>query len=146
MILLVGCAVVPTTAEYQQKYFPEGINDVYLGMTYRFLDKTREGTGLELVSAGSDSTILAYQELHTDKEFEKVVYFFDNEGDQPLYEMAIEYPENINPEEVAGKLYGRPNADEGEWYFEDERQENRLSIWVNGQQLFISDRSIRQGD
>jgi len=146
LCLFIGCAVVPQSAEYQQKYFPEGISDVYLGMTYVFMNKTRASTQLAPAAWSGDTTLLAFEEVHEDKDFEKVTYFFDEEGDQLLYEMAIEYPEDTNPNEVANKLYGRPNSDEGEWYFQDDENGNKLSMWVSGQHLFISDRTIRQGD
>ncbi|MEM9327304.1 MAG: hypothetical protein AAGA85_16675 [Bacteroidota bacterium] len=146
LCLVIGCAVVPQSAMHQQKYFPEGLSEVYLGMTYEFMNKTREATQLEPVEWSADSTLLAYQEVHSDKAFDRVIYFFDAEGDQLLFEMAVEYPDGINPEEVAAKLYGGPNADEGEWYFEDEEYGDRLSMWINGQQLVISNRSIRTSE
>ena len=91
MCLLMGCAVVPPYADYQQQYFPEGVNDVYLGMTYQFMSKTREGTNLVPIALGSDSTILTYEEVHPDKDFDRIIYSFekDDEWIKELFSLPL---------------------------------------------------------
>lgn len=140
--LLMGCAVVPQYALHQEKYFPEGLNEVYLGMPGKFLDKTRSETQLELVTDDSDSTRVVYRELHNGKAFEEVLYFTEASGDQPLYEMQVNYPEGTNVYEEALKIYGEANSEEGEWFFETEENFN-IIVWIQGQGMTISAREIR---
>ena len=144
-VLLAGCAVVPQYALHQEKYFPEGLEEVYLGMPGKFLDKTRRDTKLELVTDDSDSTRVVYREEHTGKAFEEVIYFTDAKNDQALYELQVNYPEGTNVEEEAIKLYGKANSDEGEWFFETEEDFN-IIIWVEDQGMTISAREIRKGN
>ncbi len=140
---LIGCAVVPQYALHQEKYFPEGLEEVYLGMPGKFLDKTRTDTQLELIADDSDSTRVVYREQHNDKAFEEVLYFTDAKNDQALYEMQVNYPEGTNVYEEAVKLYGESNSDEGEWFFETEENFN-IIVWIQGQGMTISAREIRK--
>ncbi len=142
VMLLMGCAVVPQYALHQEKYFPEGLEEIYLGMPGKFLGKTRIDTELELVTEDSDSTRVVYRELHTDKAFEEVLYFTDAKGDQALYEMQVNYPEGTNVYDEALKLYGEANSDEGEWFFETDEEFN-IVVWIEGQGMTISAREIR---
>lgn len=141
--LMVGCAVVPQYALHQEKYFPEGLEEVYLGMPGKFLDKTRTDTQLELVTDDADSTRVVYREQHTGKAFEEVLYFTDAANDQALYEMQVNYPEGTNVYEEAVKLYGESNSDEGEWFFKTEENFN-IVVWIQGQGMTISAREIRK--
>ena len=142
MCLLIGCAVVPQYALHQEKYFPEGLEEVYLGMPGKFLDKTRTDTSLELVTDDPDSTRVVYREQHSRKAFEEVLYFTDAQNDQALYELQVNYPEGTNVYEEAIKLYGEANSDEGEWFFKTEENFN-IIVWVQGQGMTISAREIR---
>lgn len=139
---MVGCAVVPPYAEHQGKYFPEGLEELYLGMPGKFLDRTKKGNTWELVTDDSDSTRVVYREAHTGKDFEEVLYFTDASNDQLLYEVQINYPVGTDPWQQAIKLYGESNSDEGEWFFETTEDFN-LVIWVAGQGITISAREIR---
>lgn len=140
---LAGCAVVPQYALHQEKYFPEGLEDVYLGMPGKFLNKTRTDTKLELVTDDLDSSRVVYRESHEGKVFNEVLYFVDAKADQPLYEMQVNYPEGINVYEEANKLYGESNSDEGEWFFKTEEDFN-VFVWIEGQGMTISAREIRK--
>jgi hypothetical protein len=141
--LVIGCAVVPQYALHQEKFFPEGIEEVYLGMPGKFLDKTRKTTQLELVTTDTDSTRVVYREQHSGKVFEEVLYFTDASKDQALYEMQVVYPEGTNVFEEAVKLYGDPNSDEGEWFFKTEEDFN-IIVWIRDQGMTISAREIRK--
>lgn len=141
--LLVGCAVVPQYALHQEKYFPEGLEEVYLGMPGKFLDKTRKETQLELITDDLDSSRVVYREQHTGKVFEEVLYFTDVKNDQALYEMQINYPEGTNVYEEALKLYGESNSDEGEWFFKTDENFD-ITVWIQGQGMTISAREIRK--
>lgn len=144
LILLQGCAIVPQYAVHQQKYFPPGVDDVYLGMPFKFLSKTRNTTILEQDLSNSDSTRLVYLEKHTDKEFERIYYFIDNYQDKLLYEIAFEYPESTDTESKAQSIYGETNADGGEWEFDTPEGFN-ITTWTYGGLITVSARMLRQG-
>lgn len=141
--MLLGCAVVPQYALHQEKYFPEGLEEVYLGMPGKFLNKTRNNTQLELVSDHADATSVVYREQHSGKAFEEVLYFTDAKNEQALYEMQVNYPEGTNVYEEAIALYGESNSEEGEWFFKTEEGFN-IIVWIQGQGMTISAREIRK--
>lgn len=140
--LMGGCAVVPQYALHQEKYFPEGLDELYLGMPGKFLAKTRKNNPWELVSDDTDSTRVVYRETHSGQTFNEVLYFTDVNSDQLLYEIQVNYPEGTDPWQEAVKLYGESNAEEGEWFFETEEEFN-LVIWVSDHSITISAREIR---
>lgn len=142
-LFAIGCAVVPQYALHQEKYFPEGLEEIYLGMPGEFLDKTRVNTSLELVTDDTDSTRVVYREQHSGKAFDEVLYFTDANKDQALYELQVNYPEGTNVYEEATKLYGEANSDEGEWFFKTDENFN-IIVWVQGQGMTISAREIRK--
>ena len=45
-----------------------------------------------------------------------VVYYFDAEGDAPLYEIILVYADEAKRDAAAAKLLGEPNADD-EWHY-----------------------------
>ncbi len=136
-VFFAACAVVPQYALYQQDYFPDGVDDIYLGMAYKFMVKTRQQTTLEPVES-ADSTQLVFREVRPGNTFESLTYYFDNTAEsQPLYEFSIDFPEDADPYYEAVRMYGEPNADEGEWFFETP-EGFRINMWVEDQQIFLS--------
>ncbi len=142
LLAVFSCAIVPQYALYQQEYLPAGVEDIYLGMTYKFMEKTRKETSLEPVE-NSDSTRLVFREVRPGQPFESLTYYFDNiSRNQALYELSIDFPAGTDVSPRAMKMYGESNADEGEWSFETP-EGFRLTMWVEPAKIFISARELR---
>ena len=137
------CAVVPAASKYQLDYFPGGIDDVYLGMTYEFLEKSRKETTLDFVRIDEDSTRSVYNEKKIGKPYESVTYFIDNGDESILYEMSVNFPQGTDVGAEAVKMYGETNSDGGEWAF-DTPEGFRSNMWQTPAKLFISSRELRQ--
>ncbi len=61
-----------------------------------------------------DSFRWVYLETVDDENMTDIVYYFDKDGDQPLYEMIFIYKDTIALNEAADQLLGPPN-DGKEW-------------------------------
>lgn len=56
-----------------------------------------------------DSFRWIYNETVTDEDMTNIVYYFDKDGEQPLYEMIFIYKDTIARNAAADKLLGEPN-------------------------------------
>ena len=145
LLIIIGmaaCSGIPQSTVYQQKYFPEGVNDIYLGMTLQYLEKTRTTTTLEQLES-TDSTLLAFKEVRPGNEFESLTYYLSNSENQILYELSIDYPLNVDTYQKALEMYGTSNSDEGEWFFETPEGFG-LVLWQEENKIFISARELKE--
>ena len=143
IILVFGaCSGIPQSVVYQQQYFPDGIDDIYLGMAFSYLEKTRETTQLEPIE-DSDSTRLVFKEVRPGNEFESITYYVSNSRNQIMYEMSIDYPEGVDMMAKTLDMYGETNSDGGEWFFETPEGFG-LTIWKEPGKIFISARELKE--
>ena len=77
-----------------------------------------------------------YVESLDDPSIERVVYYFDAEGNQPFYEVIITYKtvEALNTDAKA--LFGAPNYEGTEWRFYS-KEEQELQAWKFDKKLVI---------
>ncbi len=109
MLILLSFILLSTCswAQEEESYYPDGLSGVELGMSLKSFVEQNKG----MPSKVNDSfdfrkeIILKYE----DKDFTQVTYYFDLDGDMPLYEMIIEYPEGVDVSGIATGLYGDAN-------------------------------------
>jgi hypothetical protein len=117
MITLAACSGPGKLASGHDhsKYLPEGFRQLYFGIT--------EEKALELRPRAqhiADETFdfrKIYTEPIENEGIKFAVYYFDNEGEKPLYETIFEFYSPEARDEVAQKLLGTPNHEEGEWMY-----------------------------
>lgn len=61
-------------------------------------------------------------------KFKEVVYYFDNEGNKPFYEIIIEYIDQSSRNADATKYLGEPN-DGDQWVF-DSGEGFKIKAWI----------------
>lgn len=113
LTLLAGCGGAHSI---QKKYFPKICKDLHLGMPLEEFARVRK----RLPSESLTREEFRYSWLETfprDKYIDAVVYFFDAEGDRPLYEMVIFYKDLTARDAWITRRYGPPNHNTYEWKF-----------------------------
>ena len=65
-----------------------------------------------------------------------VVYYFDNDGEMPLYEMILIYESEAKRDAVAAKLLGKPNFESKEWKIKTNKS-YPLRAWAFQSKLVI---------
>ncbi len=76
-------------------------------------------------------------ETFTDGDIEAVTYYFDKDGNQPLYEYIIEYKDGIDVKEIAKSKLGNPNYEEKEWLFDSEKG-YKVRAWTFKQKIVLA--------
>ncbi|PKA83899.1 hypothetical protein ATE92_2068 [Ulvibacter sp. MAR_2010_11] len=112
--------------------YPQGVSkEIYYGMPLSEFEQNIEGA--ELVEENS-FRIVFIQKLTT-KEIQKIVYYFDLDGEKPLYEIIITYSNLQQPVNIAHSLFGEPNFDQTEWRVHT--NEHKIWSWVFKEKLVI---------
>ncbi len=88
---------------------------VYFGMPLEeFLAKHGDDAERQ---PGETSFRAVYMQELSDQEIESVVYYFDEDGNKPMYEMILNYKSESARDRAAVKLFGLPNTESDEWEF-----------------------------
>ena len=112
-LLISSCG---TTKAYGDLY-PNGLDSkVYLGMPMNDFVELR---GVTVSDFKDDTFRKIYVDKATSEDITDIVYYFDADGDQPLYEMIFVYKDESTRDAEAKRLLGEPNNGE-EWKLERE--------------------------
>ena len=94
--------------------FPSVVPDgVYIGMSEEdFKEKLKDQVFDEVTN---ESFRTSYITKVGAQNVEYIVYYFDQDGDRPLYEVIIIYDTEKSRDTEAVNLFGTPNHEEVEW-------------------------------
>lgn len=119
LILSIGCNTstkIPKEEKPQKEYlFKELIsNGLYLGIPRtKFLELR---PNVEYNSDAYDFRSI-YVDTNFSERFENVIYYFDNDNQQPLYEFILLLNPDLDADELAREHFGQPNHNNTEWRF-----------------------------
>jgi hypothetical protein len=130
-IAFSSCKITQRVAKEHQKFFPEEIKAVYLGMNLNQLKAIRNKNNLS-IDPGSQVTY-AFEKF-SNKDYTQINYQFDNNN--ILYEVIISYREELNIFDKFEEKYGQSNSRK-EWIFENIDGIN-IKIWVFNNRLCIA--------
>lgn len=103
-----------STKNAYKKYYPHALSKaVYFDMP---ISEFHALKGTSNADCTDDSFRYVYLEEVDDENVENIVYYFDKDGDMPLYEMIFIYKDEASRDAEAKKLLGAPNDGE-EWKF-----------------------------
>jgi len=114
-------------------FLPKEMKKLYFGMSWEEFQKVKK-LGMVEVSTIMEFRI-EYSEEPEKGNIKKITWYFDAEGDFPMYEVIIDYHEADARDQVADKLLGPPNDGE-DWYFERPESFN-IKAWKFNNKLVI---------
>lgn len=127
-LILSSCG---TSKNYSDLY-PKGLDSkVSLGMP---LDDFLQLRGISTDDLTDDTFRKIYVEPSKSEDITDIVYYFDADGDQPLYEMIFIYKDEAKRDAEAEKLLGEPNDGE-EWKLE--RKPYDILAWKYKNKLIL---------
>ncbi len=134
LLLIVGSTACKSGEHTtQHKYIPKSLHSLYLGMPKADAIKARPNMKL----AKEESFRTAYLEEINDGTFESIVYYFDSDAPNVLYEIIIIYKDETVRDNVANTLFGEPNSENREqWYFKS-KENFRIHCWKYKNKLII---------
>ena len=110
------------------------ISKIKLGMPYAKLLKRKKD--LKTVPNEVFGFRKVLSEKIEDQAYSELIYYVDEDGEKPFYELIVIYPDDVNVRNVATELYGPPNKDK-EWWFEHPKGP-AVNIWVFKQKIVIA--------
>lgn len=79
---------------------------------------------------------LVYTQAVKNRNVSEIIYYFDADGDKPLYEIIVVYKESINAQTIADRKYGTPNFRQTEWRFQ--YKEHEIWCWVYKDKIVVT--------
>lgn len=117
----------------QIKYFPDAFKNLYFGMPLTEFQKIKPDVKIPSDQIMSFRTEIV--ENNVSSIIDNVTYYFDNDGNKPLYELIIEYKNETDRNKEADQLLGRPNNGD-EWKF-DSKEGFDIKAWKFERKLVI---------
>lgn len=114
ILLASSCVTMKLRPRYQQKYFPEHINQLYLGMPFHNFEKIKDIQKMEINSNFDFRT--EYTEVFSEGDIEEITYYFTKNEPEYLYEFILKFKSDFNLREYCRRMYG-PFNDKDEWLF-----------------------------
>jgi len=138
LLLLGACRTRKSAASLSahpvQRYLPAEVRDLYFGLPLEtFLQQKRDLTRPE---GEMDFRIVLVEEF-AKGQAESMVYYFDADEDEPLYEIIAIYPDEATRDAVAADLLGEPNYDGSEWRY-DSGEGYQIWAWTFKTKLIIA--------
>ncbi len=118
--LISSCNIFKKTVRYEhQKFLPAEVENLYLGMTLE--DFLKEKPYFKDIEGNRIMSFrITYSEEGVSNKIKKITYYFDAEGEFPLYEFILEYYDAAERDRIAAQLLGEPNYND-EWLFDTEQ-------------------------
>ncbi len=136
IFFLAACAITGGGHKIQKKYIPAELKKVYLGMSMADFKKARPNVVFEEDNIMNFRVVGA--ETFENGDITLINYYFDAEGEFPLYEIIISYKDAETRNAVVEKLYGEPNF-EKEWRFDSE-EDFEIMVWNFAKKIVIAGR------
>ncbi|MFK7948041.1 MAG: hypothetical protein AB8G11_10640 [Saprospiraceae bacterium] len=141
-LLLIGCrptSKLPRTAKPQEDYLFKELTEqgLYLGLSQKEFQAIRPNA--EENSDGYDFRTIFVDEAFSER-FMNVIYYFDNDGEKPLYELILIVNPNINADKLAKEHFGLPNYQDKEWRFPSVQTDLpfTLAVWTYNNKIIIA--------
>lgn len=129
-IVISSCA---TSRSYGKKYPSQLHKEVDFNMSIVDFNALK---GTSTADMQDDSFRWIYREiLPEDEDMTDIIYYFDKDGDQPLYEMIFIYKDTNARNAAADKLLGSPNNG-SEWKFVEDP--HTLTAWKYKSKLVMA--------
>lgn len=137
--LLLSMACNPTKRLLREhpprQYLPAAVQELYFGMPLSEFQLQRQAAR---EGGGSMSFRQVWVEKPQDPALESIAYYFDSEGDTPLYEIIINYRDVAVRDAWIAEHLGGPNHQDGsEWLF-DGGLGYEVNLWTFNQKLVIA--------
>ncbi len=118
----------------QERFLTSKIKKSYIGMTQAdFLKShTRDIDISDVVDFRTQIT-----ETFAEGDIKEVTYYFDKDGNKPLYEYIIEFKDGIDVNEIAKSKLGEPNSEDTKWLF-DSRKGYKIKAWTFKQKIVLA--------
>lgn len=118
-LLMFGCKTsskLPKAAQPQEDYLFKELTEqgLYLGLSQEEFQKIRPNA--EENSDGYDFRTIFVDDAFSER-FMNVIYYFDKDGDKPLYEFIMILNPSLDADELAKEHFGLPNYQDKEWRF-----------------------------
>lgn len=122
----------------QAKYLPRQVSNLHLGMPFREFKTIRNVPPTEENAENNDLFDFRTEltESLQDNEVKAVTYYFAKDGDEPLYEIILEYHGGFDVRGYAVSRFGAPNYKD-EWRF-DSGEGFGIMLWVFNNKLIIA--------
>lgn len=132
VMLATGCAV--QKKQSTQRYMPNEVGPkIAFGMSLDAFMQIKKGA--DISSDDSDEFRTVVIEEVSQNQIEAIVYYFDADGNKPLYEVIIVFKTEVARDEVAQKLLGGPNYGD-EWQFPG-MQPYQVNAWTYKNKLIV---------
>lgn len=138
---LGGCTTTSSTSQPTAgepdagEYLPVGLDHVDFGQPRaRFLEaypdaKRDAGNSLDF------RHVYVREDVHPN--YQSVVYYFDADGEEPLYEIILNYRDVATRDRWIPSRLGPPNFRKSEWLFPT-RGGYKLNVWTFGEKLIFA--------
>ena len=71
---------------------------------------------------------IVYTQEVNRRNVSEIVYYFDSDGNKPLYEVIVAYNNENTPRIIAERRFGKPNYKQDEWRFR--YKDHDIWCWV----------------
>jgi hypothetical protein len=123
------------TKKDSKKLLPKALKGTWFGMARTDYAERGGSTMLVAKEAGFRYT---YQEVHNDKDgLKTATLYFDGDGDEVLYEVILEYENELARDAAVFALFGSPNTGEREWWFPTDHA-FPVRVWLHEKKLVIA--------
>lgn len=138
LLLLGACRTRKASASLSEhpvrRYLPQEVRDLYFGLSLAtFLEQKRDLTRPE----GEMDFRIVLVEDFAEAQAESMVYYFDADDHEPLYEVIAIYPDVATRNTVAAELLGEPNHEGKEWRY-DSGEGYQIWAWTFQKKLVIA--------
>ena len=79
---------------------------------------------------------IVYTQKVDRRNVKDIIYYFDADGDQPLYEVIVSYNDEETPRVIAERRFGAPNYKQEEWRFR--YKDHDIWCWVYNNKIVIA--------
>ena len=141
-ILMIGCKTLsklPKEAQPQEEYLFKELTEkgLYLGISQEEFKILRPNAE-ENADGYNFRTIFVDDSFS--EQFMNIIYYFDKDGDKPLYEFIMILNPALNADELAKEHFGLPNYQDKEWRFPPVQTDLpfTLAVWTYKNKIIIA--------
>jgi len=134
-VALGACNASKKAGTKRSKYLPKAFSDIAFNMPMSQVANLRDLRSSDLQDEGFRISVYGPMEH---PQIEGAGYYFDNEGDKPLYEVIVVYKSEELRDAAAAQLLGPPNFENGkEWRFE-QKKGYEIRAWKFKNKLIVT--------
>ena len=107
-------------------YLPEQLQEIDFGWPLTRVADIRDLRSEDMVDETFRKAVYQHIQLG---DIEGVAYYFDGDGEQPLYELIVQYNTEAARDAAADKLLGKPNYENNKEWLIDTKRGYKLRAW-----------------